>query len=233
MNEMRQSSQRVIVTAMAVLLSFFSGTTVVAQDPFATAPTAQKSYFPRMYYNIRLPEVVVHTANAKAALKTNLLFDLVGAPNLGVEIPWGERFSVTADAAYAYWQIDNLYALQTIQGGIGAKYWFNPRKRSLTGWNAGFYGLYSSRYDVQWKDGYQGDGFWSAGVSAGYALPVSRRLNLEFALAAGYFYTPQVRHYHRPESGHLLWDETRQHVGRFSLTKVQVNLVWLLGKRAK
>jgi len=166
------------------------------------------------------------------AIKTNMLFDLVGAPNLGVEIPVGreKNFSVAVDAAYAYWRINNLYALQTIQGGVEGKYWFKLLCNTpLTGWNAGIYGMYSSRYDVQWKDGYQGDGFWSAGVSAGYSKPIAKRLNLEFAVAGGYFYTPEVRHYLRPEKGHLLWEETRYNVSRFSLTKLKVNLVWLIG----
>ena len=169
------------------------------------------------------------------ALKTNLLFDLVGAPNLGVEIPFGKdkNFSVAADAAYAYWQINNLYALQTIQGGIETKYWFNTLCGPLIGWNAGVYGMYCTRYDVQWKDGYQGDGFWSAGLSAGYSALISKRLNLEFAVAGGYFYTPEVRHYNRPEKGHLLWEETRTDVVRFSLTKVKINIVWLIAKKKR
>ena len=177
--------------------------------------------------------VVGRSAAYPLALKTNLLFDVVGAPNLGVELSLGgnRKFSVAADVAYAYWQINNLYALQTIQGGVEAKYWFRPSERSFTGWNTGVYGMYCNRYDVQWKDGYQGDGFWSAGISAGYSMPISKRLNLEFAIAGGYFYTPEVRHYHRPENGHLLWEETRYNVGRVSLTKLKVNLVWLIGRK--
>ena len=168
-----------------------------------------------------------------ARLKTNLLFDLAGAPNLGLEVPMrGNKISFAVDIAYAYWSIDNLYALQTMQAGIGAKYWFRTRNgEPLTGWNAGVYSVYNGRYDVQWKDGYQGDGFFSTGLSAGYATPVSKRLNLEFSVAGGYFYTPEVRHYHRPEKGHLIWQETRYHVSRFTLTKAQVNLIWLIEKR--
>ena len=169
----------------------------------------------------------------RAALKTNLLFDLVGAPNLGVEVPLNTKFSITADMAYAYWQINNLYALQTIQGGLDAKYWFNPKFGPLTGWNIGGYGIYCTRYDIQWEDGYQGDGFWSAGITAGYSVPIANRLNIEFAIAAGYFNTPQVRHYHMPENGNLIWQETRTDVVRFSPTKIKVNIVWLIAKKKR
>ncbi len=166
------------------------------------------------------------------ALRSNLLFDIAGAPNIGVEIMIGTKFSIAADAAYAYWHINRTYALQTIQGGIEGRYWFRLTDgKPLTGWSAGVYGMYSSRYDVQWNGGYQGDGFWSAGISAGYSMPIAKRLNLEFAIAAGYFFTPEVRHYHRGQGGRLMWQQTRYNVGRVSLTKVKVNLIWLLGKK--
>ena len=164
-------------------------------------------------------------------IKTNALFLSIGAPNVGVEVSINQKFSVAADVVYAYWQLKNLYALQTFQGGIEAKYWFDVSKGLLTGWNVGIYGMCGDRYDVQWKDGYQGNGFWSAGLGAGYSLPVSKKMRVEFALAAGYFYTPEVRHYHRPQEGHLLWEETRYNVGRFSLTKMKVNLVWTFAKK--
>lgn len=165
------------------------------------------------------------------ALRSNLLFDLAGAPNIGVEVPLGRSFSVAGDFAFAFWRIRSLYAMQTIQGGIEGRYWFRQGEKPLTGWNAGLYGMYCSRYDVQWKEGYQGDGFWSAGVTAGYSTSVSRSLLLDFSLGAGYWFTPEVRHYHRPENGYLIWDETRYNAGRITLTKVRVNLVWLWGTK--
>lgn len=172
------------------------------------------------------------------AFKTNLLFDAIGAPNLGIEIPIGDRFSVIGDFAYAYWRSPkNLYALQTLEGGVEGRYWFgvSDRKKAknsewdkpLRGWNIGVYGMYCSRYDIQFIDGFQGDGFWSAGVTAGYATPIARNLSLEFSIAAGYFYTSQYRHYHRPEKGLLMWQETGS-FGVFSLTKARVSLVWLI-----
>lgn len=177
------------------------------------------------------------------AFRSNLLFDAVGAPNIGIEVPIGNHFSVVGDFAYAYWRSPkDLYALQTLQGGIEGRYWFGvsdkkKQKNSewaipLRGWNVGIYGMYCSRYDIQIIDGHQGDGFWSAGVTAGYATPIARNLSIEFSLAAGYFYTPEYRHYHKPELSpdgerHLMWQETGS-FGIFSLTKARVSLVWLL-----
>lgn len=182
------------------------------------------------------------------ALKTNLLFDAVGALNIGVEMPIGKHFSVIGDFAYSYWRsYKNLYALQTLQYGVEGRYWFgvNENKKArkqewakpLRGWNVGLYGMYCNRYDVQWIDGYQGDGFWSAGLSAGYAAPIARNLTLELSLAAGYFYTSEYRHYHQPEYDangkyHLMWQQTGS-FGTFTLTKVRVSLVWLIGSSKK
>lgn len=177
------------------------------------------------------------------ALKSNLLFDAVGAPNIGIEVPIGKHFSVVGDFAYAFWRSpNNLYALQTLEGGVEGRYWFgvsekkklkNPEwDKPLRGWNVGIYGMYCSRYDIQFIDGYQGDGFWSVGLTAGYATPIAKNLTLEFSLAAGYFYTREYRHYHQPEYDsngdyYLMWQQTGN-FGTFTLTKARVSLVWLI-----
>jgi hypothetical protein len=168
------------------------------------------------------------------ALKTNMLFDAVGGPNVAVELAFGrdKNFSATADIGLVSWHSKNTYALQTVLGGLGAKYWFNPKHGPLSGWNVGVYGMCGGIYDLQWGDGYQGDEFWSAGVSGGYSLPIYKCLNIEFALAMGFLYTPELRRFNVSD-GILMWRETRRNVWRFSPTKVQVNLVWLIGKKQK
>ncbi len=170
----------------------------------------------------------------KSVLKTNLLFLAAGAPNIGVEIPFGEgyRFSAGATAAATKWQINNKYALQTMQGGFDVKYWFDPEERPMTGFNAGLYVHFGGRYDVQWRKGWQGDRFFSTGIECGYSMPISCRFNLEFSLAAGGFHTPEARHY-EVQNDYLMWRQTRYNVGRFSLTRARVNLVWLFGRKER
>lgn len=167
------------------------------------------------------------------ALRTNLLFDAVGGLNAGAEVPVGRRFSVAADFAYAHWRINNTYALQTTQGSVEGRYWFMPGAMPLTGWNSGVYATYGGDYDVQFRGGYQGDGFWSAGVTGGYSKSLSHRFIIDFSLGAGYFFTFEVRHYSAPQDGRLVWDETRYNVGRFSLTKARVTLMWLFDMKRK
>ncbi len=162
------------------------------------------------------------------AAKTNVLYDIAGVPNIGMEVMVNRHISVAGEFAYSHWSSKNTYHLQTTQGGLAGKYWFNYTNKKLIGWNVGAYATMGGKYDVQWKQGYQGDKFYSGGIQGGYALELSRRFHLEFVAAAGYFYTPEVRHYHYGDREHLVWKETRYNVGRLAPTKLQVNLVWVL-----
>lgn len=182
------------------------------------------------------------------ALRTNLLYDAVGAVNLGVEVPIKSHFSVIGDFAYSYWRSSkNLYALQTLEYGVEGRYWFGVSERRkdkkpswakpLKGWNLGVYGRYWHRYDGQYIDGVQGDGTWSAGVTGGYAFPIAKQLSLEAGMGAGWVSTSQYRHYHRPEYDkdgkyYLMWQETGRWSG-LSITKVRLSLVWLIESKKR
>lgn len=182
------------------------------------------------------------------ALRTNLLYDAIGAVNLGAEVPIKEHFSVIGDFAYSYWRGGkNRYALQTLEYGVEGRYWFgisDSRKakspnwtKPLKGWNAGVYGRYWQRYDAQWIDGVQGDGTWSAGATAGYAFPIGKQLSFEAGIGIGWLSTSEFRHYHQPEydkdgNYHLMWQKTGRWSG-LSITKVRFSLVWLIESRKK
>lgn len=174
-----------------------------------------------------------YTTIYPVALRTNLLLDIVGGVNLGVEVPLGQRFSIAGDFVYAYTRINNRFTLQTIQFSLEGRYWFNNKGNLLTGWNAGVYGTYCSRFDIQWGGGYQGDGYWSTGLSGGYSWRLTNRLNLDVSLMAGVVYMPEVRHYDKPQDGHLIWKETRYDAVRFLPTQVRANLVWFIGVKKK
>lgn len=186
------------------------------------------------------PEIFVagyrYDAVYPVALKTNLLLDVLGGPNIGVEVPIGNRFSVAGSFAYAHTRINNRFALQTIQGSAEGRYWFRQRDNVLTGWNVGVYGTYSGHFDIQWNSGRQGDDFWSFGLSGGYAIPISDRFNIGFSVMGGFLHSSEVRYYNKPQEGHLIWKETKYNVSRFRITQIRVDFVWLLKsnkKRAK
>lgn len=162
------------------------------------------------------------------ALRTNLLFDILGGPNIGIDISIGDHISVGGDFSYIYTRFNNTYALQSIQGTLEGRYWFKNTSNEFTGWNAGLYTTYCSRFDIQWRGGYQGDGYWSAGFSGGYSWPLSDTFNLGVSAMAGILYISEYRQYSKPQEGHLMWKETHYNAIRFLPTMIRLDLVWLL-----
>lgn len=139
------------------------------------------------------------------ALKTNALYDLGTAVNFAVEAPLGDRFSVLYNHICPWWlSKDNKYCFEFLSMGGEARYWIKPEPRPasekrvvrdrLVGHFVGLYGM-GGKFDFQWKEWgcYQGE-FMSAGLSYGYAMPIGKRLNLEFSLSVGYARIP-YRHY--------------------------------------
>ena len=67
---------------------------------------------------------------------------------------------------------------------------------------------------------------YTVGAEYGYSMPIAKRLNIDFSLAAGYM---GGRYYeYIPLDGHYVWQATkdRKWIGP---TKLEVSLVWLLG----
>ncbi len=183
--------------------------------------------------SVAIPAAPVHTENDPAgytrwAVETNLLLLAAGVPNLGAELRLGERFSLAANAAFTNWRIESRRALQINKGSAELKYWFAAAERPFTGWYCGAWGTLGGRYNVQWNSGWQGDRFYAAGITGGRSFAVGRRLNIEVSASAGWFHTPEARHYHSADDV-LIWQQTRYNTGSF-MFKCAVGLVWLPGK---
>lgn len=172
------------------------------------------------------------------ALKTNLLFDIALMPNIEVEVPIKNRWSLNGELMFPWWLFSgDKYCLQILMGGLEGRYWLGSRqsrenREVLTGH---FLGLYAGggKYDLQWdRNGYQGEFFIAAGISYGYAHQIARNLRLEYNIGIGLLRT-NYRHYHaRDNYQTLLWQEN----GRYTWlgpTKAKISLVWLLGRKAK
>lgn len=130
-----------------------------------------------------------------AAVKTNVLYDLVTAYNVEIEVPIADRFSVLVEDVFPWWETSFKYCLQMWEMGAEARYWFrswDPKGTDkLLGFFAGIYGM-SSKYDLQWISDvdYQGE-YWSAGVTGGWTTALGREkwANLELSLGIGYLQT--------------------------------------------
>ncbi len=175
---------------------------------------------------------VQEESQVKFAVKTNLLYDMFLMPNVELEIPIYQRFSVTGELVFPWWVTnDNGYALQMLSGQVEGRYWFGDRelKPQLTGWFAGLYAG-GGLYDLQWRDnGYQGEFYIAAGLSGGYAHTINKSgsLRMEYSLGLGYLNT-EYRYYEgMQDNKYLVW----QHDGRYTWigpTKAKVSLVWLI-----
>lgn len=175
-----------------------------------------------------LPPELPEEGEIKLALKTNLLYDAVSWLNFAIEVPIGNRFSALYYHQFPWWrwgESNNEFCMRFLSIGAEGRYWFQPTP--LKGHFGGVY-VESGKYDFQRKRDicYQGE-HWSAGLSYGYAMPIGKRLNLEFSLSAGYAsiayrgYTPSTDYEN-------LWRDPEK-VGRwhyFGPTKAQVSLVF-------
>ena len=163
-----------------------------------------------------------------AALKTNLLYDVVTALNFEVEVPLGSSFSIAFEDLFPWWHGGNKWAFQVWQMGVEGRYWFEDGKQPnlLRGHFVGLY-LMSAKFDLQYlrEFNYQGE-YWSTGLTYGYSMPLGKYFNLEFSASVGYA-SIHYRHYN-PSPG---WEELVRDPykwGRKSYygpTKVEVSLV--------
>lgn len=185
------------------------------------------------------PEPIVDTKQpAYFAIKTNMLYDALLVPNVGVEFSLGKRWGVAADWMYGWWSRNKSHRYWRVYGGgltvrkyFGAKAAEKPLQGHHIGINAQML-----TYDIEfggkgYMGGKPGGTLWdrmnyTIGAEYGYSMPVARRLNIDFSLAAGYM---GGRYYeYTPLDGHYVWQATknRKWIGP---TKVEVSLVWLLG----
>lgn len=163
-------------------------------------------------------------------LKTNLLFDAVAIPNVGVELSLGRRWSIAGEWMYAWWKSDRRHRYWQGYGGyLGVRKYFGKTAdgHPFTGHHIGAYGS-TMTYDVEWGGrGYQASRFgFGGGVEYGYSTALARRLNLDFAIGLG-FHGEEYKVYD-PIDSHYVWHSTHKR-NWWGPTKACISLVWLIG----
>ncbi len=164
------------------------------------------------------------------AFKTNLLYDAITALNFEMELPIGNHWSIAVEDVFPWWEKGNKYCLQMWEMGAEARYWFSNNKYYVNKLRGHFLGAYamSSRFDFQhdWDICYQGE-YWSVGLTYGYSLKLTRHLNMEFSISAGWL-SSSYRHYYPADDYSLLWrDKSKMgRIGYFGPTKLKIALVW-------
>jgi len=173
------------------------------------------------------------------SVKTNLLYDALALPNIGVEFYLGKGWSITANWAYGWWDSDRRHRYWRAYGGdLAMRKWFGPAagEKPLTGHHVGVYGQILT-YDFEFGGkgqmaGRPGKPLWSepsyaAGLEYGYSLPITGRLDIDFTIGVGYLGGKYFKY--KPVEGHYVWQGTaRRHW--FGPTKAEISLVWLIGR---
>lgn len=168
----------------------------------------------------------------RVALKSNLVHDALLVPDVGVEVEFARRFSVSTEVVWSRWGGDASNWCQRVAGGwLDLNWWFGDRSRmrALMGHHAGVFGGVH-RYDFCFSAGKGVQSVvpaWSCGVSYGYSFRLRRRLNLDVGMRVGYLES-RYRHY-RAECGLLVAEHEgiRRYFGPLDLS---VTLVWFPGK---
>ena len=184
-------------------------------------------------YFIALPEITLpaDSNNFYMAIKTNMLYDALITPNIGVEFYLGKRWSVAGNWMYAWWKSDpKSWYHRTYGGDLEFRKYFGSKslEKPLQGWHVGLYGQIVT-YDFEWGGrGYLGDRWtYGGGVAFGYSTPIAKRLNLDFNLGIGYL-EGEYKEY-LPIDNCYVWQVTKQRHW-FGPTKAEIALVWLIGK---
>ncbi|MCM1354982.1 MAG: DUF3575 domain-containing protein [Staphylococcus sp.] len=160
---------------------------------------------------------------------TNMLFDALAIPNIGVEFYLGKNWSIGANWMYAWWSCDRRHRYWRTYGGeINTRYWFGKaaHAKPLTGHHVGLYG-HALTYDFELGGkGYMCDRWtWGVGLAYGYSMPVSRHFNIDFTVGFGYAGGEYKKY--NPEDGCYVWESTHR-LNWFGPTKAEVSLVWLI-----
>jgi len=171
-------------------------------------------------------------------VRSNMLFDALALPNIGVEFYLGNRLSIGGNWLYAWWSRNARHRYWRAYGGeLFSRRWFGSAAhgKPLTGHHLGIYGqIYT--YDFEWggkgeMGGKPGSNLWEkaqwgAGIEYGYSFPVGRRINIDCSLGLGY--TTGYYHTYKPVDTHYVWQSTHRRKW-FGPTKAEISLVWLIG----
>ncbi len=191
--------------------------------------------YPTRYNNMPYDDAIPYEVPA-LALKTNLLYDVVSAVNVELELPLGESWSLAGEYIFPWWLNERKQnAFQLISGSLELRRWFGNRdyRSRLTGWFGGF-SLGGGYYDLEKNGkGYQGE-FFVPRLNLGYAHEISQngRWRMEYAFGLGYLRSKYREYEARiglDDAWHLIYQRggTYKFVGPLS---AKISLVYTINK---
>ena len=166
-------------------------------------------------------------SSINVVLKSNLLYNALLIPNLGIEFYSRNNICISFTWRYAWWKNNHShYFWRTYGGELEVRKWFG---RKLTERLIGHYvGVYTGTFTYDFelgKRGYLSDRWnFHYGFSYGYSLPIASFFNLDCSIGVGCL-TGRYKEY-LPKDDCYVWKATKN---RFWVgpTKAEVSLVWL------
>lgn len=161
------------------------------------------------------------------AIKSNALYLAAGVTNIGGEYAFHPHWSVDLPLVYSPYTIARRYRMRFLYIQPEARYWLD---RPMKGHFFGVH-LHAGVFNVSLDDRnrYQSEkGFHGAGISYGYAMPLSRRWSMEFTVGVGYAFTKYCTYYNVPNGIRYEKDIPYHYWG---LTKLCLNFVYRFGDK--
>lgn len=161
------------------------------------------------------------------AIKSNALYLAAGVTNIGGEYAFHPHWSVDLPLVYSPYTLARTYRMRFLYIQPEARYWLD---RPMKGHFFGVH-LHAGVFNVSLdnKNRYQSEkGFHGAGISYGYAMPLSRRWSMEFTVGVGYAFTKYCTYYNVPNGIRYEKDLPYHYWG---LTKLGLNFVYRFGDK--
>lgn len=161
------------------------------------------------------------------AIKSNALYLAAGVTNIGGEYAFHPHWSVDLPLVYSPYTLARTYRMRFLYIQPEARYWLD---RPMKGHFFGVH-LHAGVFNVSLdnKNRYQSEkGFHGAGISYGYAMPLSRRWSMEFTVGVGYAFTRYCTYYNVPNG--LRYEKDRPY-NYWGLTKLGLNFVYRFGDK--
>ena len=161
------------------------------------------------------------------AIKSNTLYLAAGVTNIGGEYAFHPHWSVDLPLVYSPYTLARTYRMRFLYIQPEARYWLD---RPMKGHFFGVH-LHAGVFNVSLdnKNRYQSEkGFHGAGISYGYAMPLSRRWSMEFTVGVGYAFTKYCTYYNVPNG--LRYEKDRPY-NYWGLTKLGLNFVYRFGDK--
>lgn len=178
-----------------------------------------------------LPEVKEVEHRFYMSARTNMLYDALLVPNVGFDVHLYRNWSLAVNWHYAWWDIrsSDLW-WRTYGGDIEFRKWFGRKSQDkpLTGHHIGPYAQIVTYDFALGNSGYVSDKWnYAVGVSYGYSLPISKRLNIDFSMGVGYMWGEYNKYV--PVDDCYVWQasKSRRWIGP---TKAEITLVWQIGR---